>query len=527
MATRAFALPPRADLRRIAIVGGLALLALLLALHLAYLLDYVGVALRYPSQIDYGEGIVWQQMRDIMGGRGYGPLGVYPAVVYHYPPLYHAFSAWLAALAGLDELMAGRLVTLLSTLATVAMMGRLTIALLPRDDAPLVRYGCAAFTGLLFLSCYPVRMWTPLMRVDMLAGAWGLAGMLMTLRALDRPRWIYGAAVMFTLAMFTKQISIAPPIAAFGMMIVLRPWVAARGIAFGAVVSLCGLGAMMWATDGGFLRHLVGYNVNRIDLSLLTTILMPQLMIHSAIIGVGLVGAVMAWRLVRDRTDKATAGAAAAMLLLFVALKTVMLLSMMKSGSNYYYVVEWLSGVTMLAGLACAPWLRRAAGIDGAAPGTGLTSTGLPMACLMFGLLPLQLGALYLAMPDHGVLAELERDRAPIVRLIAASQRPVIADDMTLLLRAGKPVRWEPAITAELGATGVYDQAAFIALVHARCFGFFATEGVFGKPPSTMRYNPPVIAAIRAAYPVERQIGINRLHLPGGPVDPRRCAGVR
>ena len=38
---------------------------------------------------DYGEGIVWQQMRNIVAGQGYTPLGVYPAIVYHYPPVYH------------------------------------------------------------------------------------------------------------------------------------------------------------------------------------------------------------------------------------------------------------------------------------------------------------------------------------------------------------------------------------------------------------------------------------------------------
>ena len=520
MATRAVASPPRADLRRIAIIAGLALTAMLLLWHLAHLTGYIVEALRYPFQLDYGEGIVWQQMRDIMGGTGYAPLHTYPAIVYHYPPVYHAASWTLAALTGMDELYAGRLASILSSLASAWMVGALTVRLLPSTDGRFVRLACALLAGLLFLSCYPVRMWTPLMRVDMLAGAFGLAGMLMAMRALSRPGWIYGAGLMFALAMFTKQISVAAPAAAFGILLWVQPRLAIRGVIFAACVSLAGLGAMVWATDGGFLRHVVGYNVNRIDLAILTGILMPQLVMHAALIGLGLVGGGMAWRALR--TGPQPQAAAAAMLLLFVALKTVMLLGMLKSGSGYNYMIEWLSGVAALAGLAFAPWLRLAHGQDRGGRGGALLA---PL--LVFLLLPAQLVALHLGLPDHRVLPALAIQRQPIADAIAASARPVIADDMTFLIRGGRPVRWESAITAELGAKGVYDQRGFARLVRARCFGFFVIEGKAGQSPFIQRYNPVVAAAIATAYPRESIVGKYVLHRPDGPADSATCAGVR
>src|SRR5690348_11443274 len=49
-----------------------------------------------PHQLDYGEGIVWQQMRMIIDGQGYAPLKPFPAIVFHYPPVYH-LTTWVVA----------------------------------------------------------------------------------------------------------------------------------------------------------------------------------------------------------------------------------------------------------------------------------------------------------------------------------------------------------------------------------------------------------------------------------------------
>ncbi len=83
------------------------------------------VLIRYPFGIDYGEGIVWQQMRNIMHGAGYGPLGVYPAIVYHYPPVFHVTAGMAARLFGTDELATGRAVSWIAGLGTAAIVGRL------------------------------------------------------------------------------------------------------------------------------------------------------------------------------------------------------------------------------------------------------------------------------------------------------------------------------------------------------------------------------------------------------------------
>ena len=100
------------------------------------------------------------------------------------------------------------------------------------------------------------------------------------------------------------------------------------------------------------------------------------------------------------------------------------------------------------------------------------------------------------------------------VRLIRKSEKPVISDDMTFLLRAGRPVEWEPAIVAELGHLGRYDEPGFIRMIRAHRFGFFITEGDHGIPIFDARYNPAVLEAIEAAYPAKRNIDGYILRMP-------------
>src|SRR5712672_3082341 len=61
----------------------------------------------FPGQIDYGEGIVWQQALLIPGPRMYGDITQFPFIVFHYTPVYHLVVRAIATL-GIDPLAAGR-----------------------------------------------------------------------------------------------------------------------------------------------------------------------------------------------------------------------------------------------------------------------------------------------------------------------------------------------------------------------------------------------------------------------------------
>ena len=61
------------------------------------------------------------------------------------------------------------------------------------------------------------------MRVDMLAMALSLFGLVAAFKSLERPRLIYLASLLFVAAVYTKQTSIAAPVATFAVLLAMRP----------------------------------------------------------------------------------------------------------------------------------------------------------------------------------------------------------------------------------------------------------------------------------------------------------------
>ena len=68
----------------------------------------------------------------------------------------------------------------------------------------------------------------------------------------------------------------------------------------------------------------------------------------------------------------------------------------------------------------------------------------------------LALGAAFapLSPSDYGVNSSRARGLAQLSAEIVATQKPVVSDDMVLLIRSGQEVLWEPAIFAELAKYG-------------------------------------------------------------------------
>lgn len=513
------ALGDRSRLWQALAAGLLLILAALMLRNIGGLLVFASNALSYPFSFDYGEGIVWQQMRDIAAGTAYGPLGVFPAIVYHYPPVFHLMALAAAALTGADQLTAGRAMEVVCTFASAGLVGVLTVQAMGEESSRRIRVACGVCAALFFLNCGPVIAWAPLMRVDMLSGALGLLGLVFAIRAIERPAWIHAAAVAFVLSVYTKQISIAAPMAAFGVMLLVDWRTALRGLVAATALGLIVLGALCWMTDGGFVRHIFLYNVNRLDLTRLGA-LGEGILDHLPLLGLAAVGVLLGWLRVRPTAGckpasfvgglKTDRGAfALAVLAAFLAIKTLMLPTILKSGSSINYLIEWLSAVAIFAGLAMRGVLELA---SGAAPSRSGRVPLLFALVAVIALMPKVAAVPVWSMTRQ--LADRAAGLATVVPRIASASKPVIADDMTLPLRAGRKVQWEPAIAAELAHTGVYDEAAFVRMIHAGDFGFFVTEGQAGSQLYNERYNEPVRAAIRTAYPVEQEVGGFVLHLP-------------
>lgn len=505
---------------------GLAGLAVVLTWNAIAYLASAAQAIAFPYELDYGEGVVWQQIHLLLSGDGYGPIDGFPAIVFHYPPLYHLATAALAAITGMDELAAGRL---LSVGATLAMAGfaTATIIALSADRVGRLPAWTGGFLGAAAtLNILPVQSWSYLMRVDMLSIALGLAGFYFGLRSLVRPGAIHLAAALFVAAVYTKQTAVAAPVAVFAVLLVLRPRTAWMGIATGAILGFGALAFVTWLTDGGFLHHIVSYNINRFNARGLLDIIVV-LVLHLAYIIAALLG-IYTWQYgfsqnrlangerqnLPQRLRASPVDAGHVMALVYLTLTTLMLALATKSGASINYFIEWGCTIILFGGVALT---------NTAATATGSrmnTRAGAATALLPLFLI-LQAHQLW-GKADERLSAQIPRQQemARVVELVRSARRPVVSDDMVVVLRGGKPVVWEPAIFAELASNGTWDERPFLERIGKREFAFFITIGQPGNPLYDDRHSPAVSRAIETFYPVERSLGAYHLHFPAMPLPP-------
>ena len=342
----------------------LAAASLAFAYGLVRLALHAGWALGFRYGLDYGEGVVWQQMRGIVAGHGYAPIRVLPAFVYEYPPLYHLVTYAVASLGGVDPLFAGRLVSLIAMLISALLVGWLAAATLGPAEPRRRQLAVALFAGLLFATLPVSLTWSLLMRVDMVACALTLAGAMFGVWAVRRPAWAVAAGLIFTAALYTKQTCLPAPAAAFVVLWLVRPR-SALMLLGSAVAS--GLIALAAAGGHDFLLNIVVYNINRVVwdhgwqvlLVLTTTIVTLALGALGAMTGVRHVRAAplrtIGARIVCDQRL-----AAIILLLLMLGFKTLLLPAILKSGASDNYLIDWFAPIAALSGLAIAPLLRAA-----------------------------------------------------------------------------------------------------------------------------------------------------------------------
>jgi hypothetical protein len=323
---------------------------------------------------------------------------------------------------------------------------------------------------------------------------------------LERPWLIFVASLLFVAAVFTKQTAIAAPTATFGLLLFTRPRLAMKGIATCLILGMTVLLTLCWLTDGGFYRHIFLYNINRLDPGRLAWILYVAA-------AQALYVAIAAFVFIRRMSDirskyrsipnaRAELAANSADIRLLIAaayllVSTLMLLLVAKSGSNINYFLDWFFAFGLFAAMAPnevargfrdKPELRTMLGI------------GIP-ACLA-------IGALLAPLPRTGDGADSPHAHqlAQLARVIASAHKPVISDDMVVVIRGGQDVRWEPAIFAELASTGLWDQRPFIKRIRNHDFAFFITLDDEGKITFRHRYNPAVAEAMDSEYPVQQKI---------------------
>ena len=496
------------------LTGGVGVLLLIVGLlHFAWFdLRCARDALAYPFSLDYGEGIVWQQALLIPGPRMYGPIDHLPFIVFHYPPVYHIAARAVMAL-GVDPLTAGRAVSIAATAVILGSIAWLVVDGLAGRVGRSAQLVGAASGALLPLTFRPLAASFNVMRVDMLAIALGFLGVALTVRATRRPAWLMLSMPAFVLSVYAKQTELAAPAAALAVLLMMKPRAAILAGIGGAVLSLGALAWLEWQTAGGFLRHIISYNVNTWSLHWLVTQLRGQsfyaLLLAVAVIGLATLrprrGAALQWPYIGTSGDWPAVNPIVSLwLLISLAMLTIML---GKGGSWVNYFIEAMCVCAVPAGMLVGlGWqaVVAAAGRSETVLRLGLICVVLALATMMAERPPLCL----VPVEDVGLTAVQEN----LVREIAAQDRPVLCEDMVLSLRAGREVPIEPAIFRELALTGKWDQRRFLDLIDAHAFAFV----VIYPNSSYYRYTPEVVAAMHRAYPRVETRGPYIVRYPDG-----------
>jgi 4-amino-4-deoxy-L-arabinose transferase-like glycosyltransferase len=233
-----------------------------MVVHFSEYLRYAINTVYYRFEIFDAEGIVWQQAMLIPGPRMYGDINNYPFIVFHYPPLYHLVVRAISLL-GCTPLFAGRAISLTATVVSAATISTLTWRLVAPETGRLAGLMGSAVSGLAFFCFFPVVLTSTLMRVDMLAIAFSFIGFLCFTTSRIHSWRPFAGMAFFVLAVFTKQTSIAAPLAAMTVTALIAPRQTLKILGFGLLLGAVPLSILMWMTNGGFLRHLVLYNINR------------------------------------------------------------------------------------------------------------------------------------------------------------------------------------------------------------------------------------------------------------------------
>lgn len=482
--------------------------------------------LGYPYQMDYTEGIVWQQAALMFTPLAYGPIDGFPAIVFEYAPVFHSLTRAVAAVTGWDLLLSGRVVSLLACVSVIVALGLIIQRSTGKSNSSPAAVVVAA---VLVLTSTQLTYTVSLMRVDILALSFALFGFLFGVISLRRPNAIFFASLFFLLAVFTKQNTIAAPAAIFSLLAWLRPRTAVIGVLACVAGGVLALALLSAVTEGRFVEHIFSYNLNRIDpdqLRLLLGILFGSN--FSIMVAVGII--LVHWR--RDwagfRAGAANAFPREAILsnpasstriavVAYLATSTVMLAGIMKSGANDNYAIEWTLVLFAVVGSALLESWRLFLGRPHHLVGAQMSTERQLFVALL-----IMVPFVVTSIPhlDRQKLAVRRVALDSLVSRVRDSDRPVVSDEMTVILRAGKDVEIEPAIFAELASKGRWSEAAFLRRIANQEFAMFITENSANNVLFKRRYSKAVQAALLSAYPVTQGVAGYTVYLPAQETQP-------
>ena len=463
---------------------------------------WVATLVVFPCELDYGEGIViWQAQHVSHLAAAYAPITRYPFIVFHYTPLYQAVSLAISKLTG-DLLLAGRLVSSLSSLGICLVIGWLVYRVAPARSSRIAATGGALLGAALPCGLFNMK-WAPLMRVDML-GLWlslgGLSMFILARTTFQR----FAACVLLVAAIYTKQSLIAGAVSCLLVAAIMNLRQATKMFLFFVALGGAILAGLSVATHGEVIKHIFLYNVNRFSMLIFLNRVKEDIHETLPVFGLALIAAAIPISYVVSAIFRRDLAPTRRFLLssryrfaLFVfsvdfIVSGVFSLAAGKSGANFNYFLEWNLSACVFASLLVARlfWSGRSNKIS-------------PAVAIAYLLPLLMLGeqvtssthSLKVVHSKRNIMIEEAQNAAALEDILKKSPDPVMSEDMTLLYRAGRRVPFEPAIVTELAATHAWDETPLLDMIRNREFSVMVIN-----ESNRSRYSPSVWRAVHDSY---------------------------
>ena len=456
-----------------------AAITLVVLIHAApTILSFWAAMLRWPYPMQGSESLlVWEASKLAHGESIYVANGPerHGFVSGPYTPLY--FAAVAATLRLSDTAYTGgRLIALGAWLTLLATIGALIWQAAPRRAGVL-----GALVGMAGLATFtPGIIWAVRVKPTIPALALAVIGLLIVQRSWRSPRRAYlWALVPFIAAYFTKQTSLAAPLAATLFLLRWAGWrPALRFVLVGALGGLLPFAALTVLTGGEFFRHIVADRRLRWEAQLVLNFGALFLRDFWPTLVAAIVGALaLVWL---RRASIAPFYLACA--LAFVATIGV-------EGADHDHLIELAAASALAVGSALA------VALDGSRR-TSLAAwplASLLAAQLVTGWTPDKWYVQELADPTPQTRRQLDL----IVTNIRNTPGAVLSEEIGLNILAGKGVPYDdPQAMAALARAGRWDQRQLLDDLRARRFALV----ILPVNPRDAIWTPEVLATIHENY---------------------------
>ncbi|MFT7617545.1 MAG: hypothetical protein ACI97A_001184, partial [Planctomycetota bacterium] len=428
----------------------------------------------YPHQIDHGEGLMLGLWRTAdQGNPLYSPFEDLPWVVNNYPPLYTSVVANQADNA-LDALSFGRSLSFGAYLVSMVMLALVVMGARRGGIGKPSLADCLAgiLAGLYFGKMPHVLHWGTLMRVDMLGLCLTISGLAFVAMAGRRKTWpVIIAGILFLAAICTKHSLVMAPLAlVLGCLNHRRR----RVVRFSCCMAVAGgilFAVGLWQTDGEMWKHLIQANQTAWSMELCKFHVGRVWQEIGQAIVMAVLALVLSWSVFlseyrqKGRTPRLVLGH-------YLWLTALGLLMTGKSGSNSNYYLEFYASVAMTLGLLVADLI--------AMPTLHYGKNLMRRVPIMVGMIVVFLGLL-LGIPDVPMEPPYHREYAvpsaetakgleAVIAKIAQLDGPILSQDMSLPVLAGKDVIYHPFLMPDLKRRGLWRDTLLVRMIENKTF---------------------------------------------------------